>query len=63
MNLDEARGVAKKQHQKLIDDILSVQPIDVDITPLFNGPSKKELIDAGYVPVSSLGIMWIKKEL
>jgi len=45
----------------LAAELTSVQPIDINIEALFKGASEKELEDAGYKPVSSTQLLWVKE--
>lgn len=49
--------------QRMAEELVSVQPITVDLSPLMDGgPSEQELREAGYEPVDELTkLMWIKK--
>lgn len=67
-NLEErfpgSRAAGDKFMKELAEQICSVQPMNVDLSSLFNGPTytDKELKDAGYRPVSGHKILWVKDE-
>lgn len=47
----------------IVKDLLSVQPMDVDIKALMEaGKSTEWLKENGYEPVSGHGLLWVKKE-
>lgn len=54
--------IRKSTPQKIAEEIVSVQPVSNDAMKavLENSKSKKDLIEEGYKPVSSLGLMWTK---
>lgn len=50
--------------QRIAEDLVSVQPINVDLSGAFkdSGPTEQELRAAGYEPADELTkLMWIKK--
>ncbi|QDJ96498.1 hypothetical protein Xoosp13_312 [Xanthomonas phage Xoo-sp13] len=48
---------------KIANDLVNVQPINTDAYAglIKNGLTEEELIAQGYEPVSSTGLLWIKK--
>ena len=46
----------------IAEELLSVQPMNVDLSKLYEaGASREELEARGYKPVSQLGLLWIKE--
>ena len=57
-------NVGKRMFQKLCEDMVNVQPMSGNVGEIFNHGNvltREELIEKGYKPVSSLGLLWIKK--
>lgn len=61
---ERIRELAKKSVEQIAKELTSVQPMpDTLFSDLHKaGKSTKELKAEGYVPVSNLGLMWIKKD-
>lgn len=55
---------AKAITQRMAEDICRVQPMPSDIFSKLMEAStpKSKLIEDGYEPVSSIGLMWVKKD-
>lgn len=58
------RELAKKSVEQIAQELVSVQPMpDTLFSDLYReGKSTEELQAEGYVPVSNLGLLWIKKD-
>ena len=59
-----AKIIAKKQIEDMANDLIKVQPMPSDCIKKLHDVSmtKETLINEGYSPVSSIGLMWIKNE-
>jgi hypothetical protein len=61
---ERIKELAKKSVEQIAEELTSVQPMpDTLFSDLYReGKSTEELKAEGYVPVSNLGLMWIKKD-
>ena len=62
--MDNKRTIGKSIAQIIAEELVSVQPMDGSAFKYImdNAKSSKELAAEGYVPVSQLGLMWVKKD-
>jgi hypothetical protein len=61
---EQIKEFTKKSVEQIAKELTSVQPMPNTLfSDLYKaGKSTKELKAEGYVPVSNLGLMWIKKD-
>lgn len=57
-DLEMIKKIKETSAKQMAEDLVSIQPMTGDIFKRGNGES--ELKEAGYKPVSRIGLMWIK---
>ena len=62
--MDDKRTIGKSIAQSIAEELVNVQPMDGSALKALmdNAKSPKELAAEGYVPVSQLGLMWMKRD-